>query len=442
MRDRPDRRHLFLLRSRGLGCGCEEDELLLVENALASENEPRPWVSIGALSIDQLVAWGILYYAFNVLAAPMALELGVSRRFVAGAFSLALLVSGLVASRVGRVLDRIGARRVLLAGAVLGALSFGALAFVHDARVLVVAFVVLGAAHASSLYEPAFRAIVDWVEDERARSRAMLLLTSIAGFASTAFLPLAAWCVERFGWRAAVLLLTGAFSAIVIPLRLAMPDRGGVVVTRAPASKPKPSRAADLLGVAFALQSFASTGVVVFLVWHLVERGCSLEIAAALAGLVGASQVPGRLLLLPLQRAVRPKHRLPMLFALQAVGLVGIAHLEGLPRVGALVLFGGTAGMMTLERATLVVAWFGRETFGARSGRMVAMAAVLRAASPFAVELLHGRMRYADAFTTMAVTFLAGGAIMLAATRAHRREALLAEAEIVTRREAEVSEEV
>ena len=370
------------------------------------------------LSIDQLVAWGVLYYAFNVLAAPMALDFGVSRRFVAGAFSLALLVAGVLAGRVGRVLDRYGARTVLVVGGVTGALAFAALAFVHEAWTLLVVFALLGATHALSLYEPAFRAVVDWMVEERPRARALLLLTSVAGFASTAFLPLTARWVEAFGWRTSVLLLAAVLVAVVLPMRLAMPPPTGSTAQRAPQSVLTPSRAADLLGIAFALQSFASTGIVVFLVWHFVERGMSVEAAATLAGLVGAAQAPGRLLLLPLQRALRPEQRLPALFVLQALGLTGIAYVDGAPRVLSILLFGGTAGMMTLERAMVTVEWFGRETFGARSGRMAAMAAVARAASPFAVESLHGVMTYARTIVAMTLVFLAGAGTVLMATRA------------------------
>jgi MFS family permease len=412
-----------LLRPPGRN-GAKEGRLLLASTPHAEGRRGTPWPSIVGLSIDQLVAWGVLYYAFNVLSGPMATDLGVSRRFLAGSFSLALLVSGVIAGTVGRALDRLGARVILLAGTIVGGLSFGALAFVHHGAAIVLAFVALGIAHSLSLYEPAFRAIVGWVDEAPMRSRAMLVLTSIAGFASTAFLPLAAFWVDRFGWRTAVLLLAGSFCAVVIPLRLSMPGTESHAAARTSSVVSTPSRAADLLGLAFAMQSFASTGVVVFLVAHLLESGSALGIAAALAGLLGAAQVPGRLVLLPLQRALPPAHRLPMLFALQALGLIGIAHLDGIARMASILLFGGTAGMMTLERATITVSWFGAGTFGARSGRMSAMAAVARAASPFAVELLHGRMTYAHTFVAMASGFVAAGAAGVAASSARRAEAL------------------
>src|SRR5687767_4325526 len=97
-----------------------------------------------ALSADQLVAWGVLYYSYSVLSEHIARDLDVSTRFVAGAFSVTLLVSGLLARPVGRVLDRAGARPVLLVGAVVAPVLFAALAGVRDGFTLVLLFAALG----------------------------------------------------------------------------------------------------------------------------------------------------------------------------------------------------------------------------------------------------------------------------------------------------------
>lgn len=378
-----------------------------------------PWRAIVMLSLQQLVAWGVLYYAYSVLSALIASDLGVSRRLIAGAFSAALLVSGLLARYVGRALDRFGARVILLAGVVSGALAFASLSFVRNGWGLLIVFALLGATHALALYEPAFRAIVDWVDDGRVRARAWLLLTSIAGFASTTFLPLTARWAERFGWRVTAVLLAAILLAISIPFRLALPPTshterderrsGEAVLTR--------SRAAEWLGVAFALQAFASTGVVVFLVWHFVERGLPLRSAAALSGLAGAAQVPGRLVLLPLQGVLPTAWRLPTLLVVQSIGLLGIAFTSGAPRLCAIVFFGAAAGMMTIERATVIIEWFGRKTFGTRSGAMASLCAVARALSPFAVEALHGLTSYGRVFAAMSLVMLAAAAVAAAAMR-------------------------
>lgn len=60
------------------------------------------WVMLGAVSVTEVVSWGILYYAFTVFVAPMQAELGWSQVAITGAYSLALLCAGLAAVPVGR----------------------------------------------------------------------------------------------------------------------------------------------------------------------------------------------------------------------------------------------------------------------------------------------------------------------------------------------------
>jgi len=382
----------------------------------------RRWAAVVGLSADQLVAWGVLYYAYSVLSAPIARDLGVSSRVVAGAFSGTLLVSGLLTRPIGRVLDRDGARPVLLVGAVIGPVALAMLAGVRQDLPLFLVFAALGVAHSLSLYEPAFRAVVDWFPAETERTRALLVLTSVAGLASTVFLPFTAFLVDRCGWRVAVAILAVLVAVVTLPVRLALPAR----IRTAPTHGPRPriaaasSPVANVLGAGFALQTFASTGATVALVWQLVERGEPLATAAMLAGLAGASQVPGRLLLAPLRRAVRTELRLPALFVVQAGALVGLAVASGPALWLAVFCFGAAGGIMTLERATVVLEWFGRDSFGARSGHIASIAFLARAGSPFAVELLHGTTSYAGVFGLLALALVGGGVVVGVAHRLRR----------------------
>jgi MFS family permease len=375
---------------------------------------------VAGLSLDQLVAWGVLYYSYGVLAVPIARDLGVPTSTVAAAFSGSLLIASLLAPRVGRLLDREGVRPVLLYGAVVAPVVLGGLAAVQREVPLILVFVGLGVAQAFSLYEPAFRAMVHWFPASRQRSRALLVLTSVAGFASTVFLPLTAVLVDAFGWRTAVLLLGAIVAAVTLPVRLLLPRAPPLTRSPLPTASPRPAApATGLLSAGFALQAFAATGATLCLVWQLVERGEKLEVAAALAGLAGASQVPGRLLLSPLSKVLPTSIRLPSLLVVQGAALVGIAVLGGPALVLAVMAFGAAAGVMTLERAAVVIEWFGRESFGAGNGRLASGALFARAAAPLAVELLHGLFSYAGVFGLLAVCLSSGSVLIgLAARRA------------------------
>lgn len=255
----------------------------------------------------------------------------------------------------------------------------------------------------------------------RQRARALLVLTAVAGFASTVFLPLTAFLLHRFGWRTAVLILAALVAGVTLPIRLGLPRLPRVPRHELVGTFVERTTSARLLSAGFAFQAFAATGASVCLVWYLVERGETLAGAAALAGLAGAAQVPGRLLLSPVSRALSIEVRLPLLLLIQGGALAGISFLTGPPLVVAVMTFGAAAGVMTLERAAVVIEWFGGDSFGARSGRLASSSLLARATAPFVIELVRGSFGYTRALAGLTVCLLLGSALLVGATRAPRR---------------------
>jgi MFS family permease len=68
---------------------------------------------------------------------------------------------------------------------------------------------------AAVLYEPAFVIIVTWFGDHAERTRALLALTVVAGFASAIYVPLAGWLVQTYGWREALLVLAALLATVL-----------------------------------------------------------------------------------------------------------------------------------------------------------------------------------------------------------------------------------
>ena len=138
------------------------------------------WVLVGALGITEAISWGVLYYAFSVFLAPMEAELGWSRGATTGAFSLALVVSGIAAVPVGRWLDRHGGRLLMSVGSVVGTLLVLAWAGSDNLLLFYLIWAAIGLVMATLLYEPAFAVVAVWFDHKRAR--ALTALTLIAGF--------------------------------------------------------------------------------------------------------------------------------------------------------------------------------------------------------------------------------------------------------------------
>ncbi|HEY7358783.1 MAG TPA: MFS transporter, partial [Ktedonobacterales bacterium] len=187
----------------------------------ASHAEPRRagvyygWVMLGAVSVTEMTSWGVLYYAFTVFVKPMQAALGWSTTALTGAFSLALLCSAVVALPVARWIDRHGTRWLMTAGSCAAALLVLAWAVVANLALFYLIWVGIGVVMAAVLYDPAFALVAVWFR--RQRSRAITILTFIAGFASVIFVPLAAWLVQAQGWRGALVTLAALLALLTIP---------------------------------------------------------------------------------------------------------------------------------------------------------------------------------------------------------------------------------
>jgi predicted MFS family arabinose efflux permease len=382
------------------------------------------WVVVAALGITETVGYGVLAYAFAVLLVPMQEETGWSAAAITGAYSLAVLVSGLAGVRVGRLLDHRSPRLPMTAGSALGALLVLAWSRADSLLELYLVFAGLGVAMALVLYEAAFVVVTSWF---RARRRAALTaLTLVAASASFVFSPLTERLASALGWRDAVAVLALVLAAVTVPLH-------ALVLRPAPAhaaATEPPARRRDLLARppfrllvgSFALGSFVTVAVAVHVVALLVGRGESPSFAAFAAGLMGLAQIPGRILFALAGRRLGRAATAAGVFGLGAAALVLLALAQARPAVlAAVVAFGMSNGMATLLRATLVADLYGRRSYGAISGVVGAFTLAARAAAPFGAALL---ALAPGGYTTVLVALAAAAAVAAAAAaRGTRAEA-------------------
>jgi MFS family permease len=349
---------------------------------------PRGWV-VAALAVAETVSWGALYYAFAVLLDPMRRELGASTVELTGAFSVALLASAAAGPAVGRYLDRGRPRALMTGGAVAGPLVLVAWSQIESVVQLYVVMAALGLVMATVLYEPAFVVITQ--RFARRRHAALTALTTVGALASLIFAPLTDALVAAHGWRDALLVLAGIVAVVTVPLHAVAlsptPAAGGSARgAHAAARHPRASRPPGFvpLSAAFALGAFASTAVSVHLVTVLIDSGHTGSFAALAVGVVGVSQIPGRLALAVLGARARP--RLPfVIFGLGAVALTVLAAERSTEVVlAAAVALGMSGGMATLLRASAPADLYGRAGYGARAGLTAAWTSGARALAPFA----------------------------------------------------------
>jgi MFS family permease len=389
---------------------------------------PHGWVLVAALSVTETISWGIVYYTFPVLLQAMERDLGASRVGVTGALSVALAVSALAGVPAGRWIDRHGPRWLMTAGSCLAAGLLLAWSRVHSLAALYAVWGVMGLAMAAILYEPAFAAVVHWFPHRR--ERALLTVTLVAGLASTIFMPVAAWLLDRIGWRTTVQVLAGFLAVTTIPihalvLRSRPAGRAGAASAE-PAPEGVPLRAALatvvfwVLGAAFAAGSFIAVAVSVHGLPYLTQRGYSPALAAAAVGWMGAMQLPGRLLFVPVVSRLGSGLATAAIFLAQGAGLVLLALVGRLPvLLAVIVLLGSANGMSTLARATAIADRFGRRYYGSVSGAIAVGANGARALAPVGASMLSVWLGgYGWMFGALAImAVLAGGALVVTELR-------------------------
>jgi len=353
--------------------------------------------TVARLGTAQTLAWASSYYLPAMLAAPMAHDLGVATPTVFAAFSVALIVSALLGPFAGRAIDRHGGRPVLVGTNLLFAASLAGMALAQGPAGLFAAWVLMGVAMGSGLYEAAFATLVR-LYGQGARG-AITGITLIAGFASTVGWPLSAWMETQWGWRGACAGWAALHLLVGVPLNGWLPRADTakkppppstdepVAATSKPAAPATstaahPLRTTVLLSFVFAVTWFTSTAMAAHLPRLLQASGTSLQAAVALAALVGPAQVAARLLEFGLLRRLHPLLSAQLAAAAHPVG-AGLLMVLGGPAAAVFTLLHGAGnGILTIAKGTLPLVLFGPAGYGARQGLMMVPARVAQAFAP------------------------------------------------------------
>lgn len=387
-------------------------------------DESRRWGIAWTLAWTELVSWGILYYAFTALLVPMQDELGWSAGALTGAYSLSMLVSGLAAPLVGRWLDLHGPRALMTVGSIAGVLLVLAWSRVETLPGFYLVWVGIGLASAATLYEPAFTTIAQWFRHDR--SRAMLLVTLLGGFASTVFLPLTGWLTDRSGWRDALVMLAIILAVTtVLPHALVLrpgPTHDPATPDGGMAQTPPPARFLTLmrepvfmrLSVAFFLQTTTSIAISVHLIAFLVEEGMDATFAAWAAGLIGAAQVAARIFTTILERRFSAIALTAMMFAFQVLAILLLILWQSPAGVLVAVIFLGMGrGAITLLRPGLVMTFYDTTRFGSVNGLQALIVTIGRAIAPVMTGVAAGLTGYVPVFWAYAALSLLSAWVLL-----------------------------
>ena len=340
------------------------------------------------LSLAQLISWGTLFYMFSLLLEHFESDLSLSRVDAALAFSLALLMEGLLAIVVGRMIDAGQARVVMCIGSLLAGASFAAMAFIHHQWQLYAVWIVAGVAMAGTLYQPAFSVLIRrYPHDFR---RAIITLTFLGGLASTVFIPLGAWLISAFGWRNAVIALGALHLLICLPIHAYWLRGEPAALThyqRASAKKlVEFTHHFPFWGLAlfFVLFSGITTAMGGHLVSVLRERNLPEAWVIAIPASIGALQVAGRLLLFFTEKHMdvhKANRWIPILLP-AALFVLALGVQSPWVAIFYAMLYGMANGMITIVKATAMATYVSRERAASLNGLLGLPTAIARAIAP------------------------------------------------------------
>lgn len=341
------------------------------------------WYVAAASGVGLACSIGTIVAAtFSVFLAPIRNDLGWTASETYSALVAVTFTTALLAPVVGGIVDRFGARRVILASFVFEVLIFasfywqGPALWTFYARYVLLAVLALGATHVGFA-----RVISMWFN----RRRGLALGLALAGIGVGGFIwpIMCQYLIQTYDWRTAYLVLAGVLGVVSIPLV-------AIVVRDSPESMgqhadgdPAPSAAvaaAPSVGITLReatggslywvmLVTFFFIGLTVqSIMLHLVPiltgRGVSPMLAAVAQSTLFLALVAGRLVTgWLMDRFFAPRVALSFLLA----PIVGIAMLamgaSGVSAFSAALLVGLAAGAEVDVIAYLTGRYYGLKYF-------------------------------------------------------------------------------
>ena len=349
------------------------------------------------LAVAETLVWAAFYYSFPAFLTAWEAELGWGRAEISGAFTGALILTGLLAPRVGRLIDRgLGETAFPRRHRGRGGAAGGADPVTELWQFWAI-WLALGAVNAACLYEATF-AIITTTIGGAARS-AITQVTLVAGFAGSVSFP-AAWALDRaLGWRGALLVFAAVVLIVALPLawlglRL-LAGHAEDAATRPQATGREGREALRKPAFWFIGFGFAAVGLTHgMLITHIRpimdSRGVAEAVGVLVASLVGPMQVLGRVIMVSAQSRVDIHGAAAGCFVGMALGATMLLFATGSPvlAVGFVVPYGAAYGVISIVRPVVTAELLGRAGFGTISGMLAVPYMLGSAAAPSIAALI------------------------------------------------------
>jgi MFS family permease len=267
--------------------------------------------SVGVTFVTLALVYGV-WYSYSIFLVALLREFGWSRSLLAGAFSVFALVHGCLSPALGWLGDRVGPRRLILAGGLITSLALAADGAISRPWHLYLGFGLLTATGvATTGWVPAVLLVRGWFP--RRLGLALGIAGSGIGMGISLMVPLCQFLIDKVGWRWAFRTVGALVALWVIPATLAFvrqPPRASAAAPPRAAGPDRASRsvdrAEDTLGTAVRalpfwllagthfLGTFCTQTLLVHHAAYLVDHGIPPLLAASVVSLVGIGSIVGK----------------------------------------------------------------------------------------------------------------------------------------------------
>ena len=251
--------------------------------------------------------------SFGVFLEPLLVEFGWTRAVTSGAFSLGMLLLGLLSIVSGILADRFGPRLVLTAGGFFVGLGYLLMSQISGIWQLYLFYGVIMGIGMSSVYVPSVSTIARWFVKRRGMMTGIALASIGAG---TMIMPLlAGWLISSYGWRISFIAMGIIVLALMISatqfLRRDPQSRGqlpdGSTEVGQESSNLEDSglslreaihtRQLWMLGAIFLCLGFSAYAIITHIVIHATDLGIPVTSAVNILAIIGGLNIAGRIVI-------------------------------------------------------------------------------------------------------------------------------------------------
>jgi len=344
------------------------------------------WVAL-AFMVMAFVSSGIRF-AVGPFLKPMVADLGLDRASFSLVVAFGLLLFGVMQPLVGRWVDRVGARPMLVAGTLVLGASLVATGLATRLWHLYLFYGVGAAVGLAATGQVVGSAVVArWFTRRRGTALSLIGSASMAGI--TLMVPVAMWGVLTVGWRQTYVLFGIGVVALILPLALWIvrdsPEGMGLTPDGLP---PVPAAAGAVertdLGDAVQTLTFWQLGGGMFCcgfsmsllsahgVPMLTDHGYHPMVASWALGLLGGSSIAFSVVLGAMSDRFGRRPVLAWVYGARALIFLGLVLVRDQPVLLLLIAFVGGASMAgsVAAASALSAEVFGRWSLGAVFGTM------------------------------------------------------------------------